>query len=128
MEGQLKGAIVARVFVLAFIKFVGLVFPAAFMIAFLAEAAQPAPIEQPSCERNLADVTANMTALQARLKRLGKARTADACNANRLYFLEVVKARAATASCKTGPQRDRELARLDADVENINHAIAARCG
>lgn len=118
----------ARRFIFALIKFVGLVFSAAFMIAFLAEAAQPAPVERPGCERNLADAATNMTALQARLKRLGKVGTVDACDANRLYFLEAVKARAVTASCKTGLERERELTRLDADVENINHAIAASCG
>jgi hypothetical protein len=38
-----------------------------------------------------------------------------------------VKARAVTALCRSGPQRDRELGRLDADVETINNAIAASC-
>jgi len=32
-----------------------------------------------------------------------------------------------TALCKSGPERERELGRLDADVEHINGAIAARC-
>ena len=65
-----------------------------------------------------------MTALHARAK---AAHGAEACAATRLYFLEVVKARAATALCKSGPERERELGRLDADVETINNAIAARC-
>ena len=47
--------------------------------------------------------------------------------ATRLYFLEVVKARAVAALCKTGPEREREIGRLDADVEHANEAIAARC-
>ena len=29
--------------------------------------------------------------------------------------------------CKTGPDRERELGRFDADVEHINEAISARC-
>ena len=40
---------------------------------------------------------------------------------------ELVKARAVTALCKSGPERERELGRFDADVEHINEAIAARC-
>jgi hypothetical protein len=40
----------------------------------------------------------------------------------------VVKARAVTALCKSGPDRERELGRLDAEVENINNTIGARCG
>jgi hypothetical protein len=58
---------------------------------------------------------------------MGAAQSAEICSATRLYFLEVVKARALTAVCKTGPDRDRELGRLDADVTHINEAIAARC-
>ena len=51
----------------------------------------------------------------------------EACAATRLYFLEVVKARAITALCKNGSERERKLGRLDADVETINSTIAARC-
>jgi hypothetical protein len=29
--------------------------------------------------------------------------------------------------CRSGPERDRELGRLDADVETINNAIVASC-
>ena len=118
----------AKRFALAFLKFVGLVFPVAFLIAFLAGPAQPKPLEPTRCERNLADAVANMSTQQARVKRLGQKRGAEACAANRAYFLEVVKARALTAECKTGDERDRDLDRLDADVESINSAIAANCG
>jgi hypothetical protein len=38
-----------------------------------------------------------------------------------------VKTRAVTALCKNGVDRERDLGRLDADVEHINEAIAARC-
>jgi hypothetical protein len=66
--------------------------------------------------------------MQARLKGLDARESRDICTATRLYFLEVVKARAVTALCKNGPERERELGRFDADVEHINDAIAARCG
>jgi hypothetical protein len=68
-----------------------------------------------------------MSAQQARVKRLGAAHGPEACAATKLYSLEVVKARAVTAQCKSGPERQRELGRLDADVETTNNAIAARC-
>jgi hypothetical protein len=118
---------VAKRFIVAFFAFIGLIFPAAFGLALLAAPAYPAPLEQPGCERTLADAVANVSAMQARVKRLGALPKADTCTATRLYFLEVVKARAVTAQCKNGPERDRDLGRLDADVENINNAIAARC-
>ena len=114
----------AKRFIVAFIGFIGLIFAAAFALALLAAPARPAALESPGCERTLADAAANVTVLQARAK---AAHGAEACAVTRLYFLEVVKARAATALCKSGPERERELGRLDADVETINNAIAARC-
>ena len=113
-------------FLLAFAYFVGLIVPGAFALALLAAPASPAaPIEPPGCERNLATVAANVATHQARIKSLKAG--AEICTATRLYFLELTKARAVTALCKTGADRDRELGRLDADVEHTNEAIAARC-
>jgi hypothetical protein len=120
---------VLRRFFLAFLAFVVLIVPAAFVLALLAAPASPAtPLEPPGCERNVADANASVAVLQARVKSIGTARGPEICNATRLYFLEVVKARAVFALCKTGPDREREIGRLDADVEHINEAIAARCG
>lgn len=117
----------AKRFIVAFFTFIGLVIPAAFMMALLVAPARPQPLQQPGCEHNLADAAAGVAAQQARVKRLGAAHGVEACSATRLYFLEVVKARAVTALCKNGPERERDLGRLDADVENINNAIAASC-
>lgn len=114
----------AKRFIVAFFTFIGLIFPAAFALALLAAPARPAPLERPGCERNLAHATATMAARQAGLK---AAHGAAACTATRLYFLEVVKARTVTALCKNGPERERDLGRLDADVDTINTAIAASC-
>ena len=119
-------------FIYAFLAFIGLIVPATFALALLMAPATPAaPLEQPGCDRNLADASASIAALQARVKNLNAAQVSkigpEICNATRLYFLEVVKARAVTAVCKSGLDRDRELGRLDADVEQINEAIAARC-
>jgi hypothetical protein len=112
-------------FVFAFLAFIGLIVPGAFLVALLlAQATPAAPAEQPGCGRNLANANASVAALQARVK---GARGPEACNVTRLYFLEVVKARAVIAVCKTGPDRERELGRIDADVEHINEAIGATC-
>ncbi|HSP49015.1 MAG TPA: hypothetical protein VLN61_02285 [Pseudolabrys sp.] len=113
----------AKRFIVAFVIFIGLIIPAAFALALLVAPAWPAPLERPGCERNLEDAIANVTALQARTK---ATHGAEACAATRLYFLEVVNARAMTALCKSEPERERELGRLDANVENINSPIAAR--
>lgn len=115
----------AKRFIVAFFTFVGLIIPATFALAFMVAPARPQPLERPGCERNIADAMANVAIWQERVKR--SARGAEACSATKLYFLEVVKARAVTALCKSGTERDRDLGRLDADVETINNAIAASC-
>ena len=69
--------------------------------------------------------TGNVAAVQTRTKKLGMTSGRETCSATQLYFLEVVKARAVTALCKNGVDRERDLGRLDADVEHINEAIAA---
>jgi hypothetical protein len=121
--GLLEGAVVRR-FVFASFAFVSLTVLTTFALALLAAPARPAPADdRPGCERSLAQALAEVQATQARLKTAG----ADACTITRQYFLEVVKARAVMALCKTGADRERELGRLDADVERINGAIASAC-
>jgi hypothetical protein len=118
---------VLKRFVVAFVAFVGLIVPTALLMAMLVAPATPAPLERPGCEQNLASAMANMAAMQARMKNLQAASGLAVCDATRRYFLEVVKARAVTALCKDGADRERDLGRLDADVEQLNAAIAARC-
>jgi len=86
--------------------------------------ARSAPLEPAGCARTLSESTAQLEALKVQLKGVG---AANRCSVTRLYFLEAVKARAIAALCKSGAERDRELARLDADVETINRAIASGC-
>jgi hypothetical protein len=116
---------VVKRFIVAFFTFIGLIIPAAFALAFMAAPARPQPLERPGCERNIAAAMASAAIWQERVKRA--ARGPEACSATKLYFLEVVKARAVTALCKSGTERERDLGRLDADVETINNAIAASC-
>ena len=117
-----------RRFFMASVAFVGLIVPGAFALALLAAPpAHPEPAQPPGCDRNLADASAGVAAMQARLKNLAAANAPEVCTATRLYFLELVKARAVVALCKNGPDRARELGRFDADVEHVNEAIAARC-
>jgi len=118
---------VLKRFVVAFVAFIALIVPTALLMAMLVAPASPAPLERPGCEQNLASAMANIAAMQARMKNLGATSGPAICNATRLYFLEMVKARAVTALCKDGADRERDLGRLDADVEHLNEAIAARC-
>jgi hypothetical protein len=115
-------------FVVSLVAFVGLIVPLTFTMAVLAAppARQDAP-HLPGCDRNLADASAGVAAMQARIKSLSGVDSSEICKATQLYFLEVVKARAVTALCKSGTERERDLGRFDADVAHANEAIAARC-
>jgi hypothetical protein len=114
--------------VIAFIAFVGLTVPATFAMAILvAPPARPEAKPLPGCDRNVAEASAGVTAMQVRIKRLSGIDRSEICTVTRLYFLELVKARAVTALCKAGTERDQDLDHLDADVAHINDAIAKRC-
>src|SRR5262249_36141829 len=115
-------------FVVALVAFVGLILPTTFTMVVLA--APPVRPDTPyvtGCARNLADATASVAAMQAQIKSLSGVDRSEICKATRLYFFEVVKARAVTAMCKSGTERERDLDRLDADVARTNEAIATRC-
>jgi hypothetical protein len=115
-------------FVVSLVAFVGLIVPVTFTMAVLAAppAGQDAPY-LPGCDRNLADASASVAAMQTRIKNLSGVDRSEICTATRLYFLEVVKARAVTALCKSGTERERDLGRFDVDVAHADEAIAARC-
>lgn len=115
-------------YLLVFPSLVGLIAPAAFVLALLvAPPAHPQPLQPPGCERNLAVASTSVAVMQARMKNLGAKGGPDFCTVTRLYFLEVVKARAVAALCKTGAERERDLGRFDADVDHINEEIGTRC-
>ena len=115
-------AFVAR-FVVAFVAFVGLI----TMAVLAAPLARPEAPYLPGCDRNLADASVSVASMQTRIKSLSGVDGSEICTATRLYFLEVVKARAVTALCKSGTERERDLGRFDVDVAHANEAIAARC-
>jgi len=101
---------VLKVFLRRLLTFVGIILPGTFALALLlAPPARPEPLQPPRCDRNLADATANVAAIQARVKKLGMTAGPETCSVTQLYFLEVVKARAMTALCKSGTEREREL-------------------
>jgi len=84
--------------------------------------------DTPLCKVELAASSASLGQSSQRVQRVGSAKTDEACTAYQSYFLEVVKARTLAAQCKTGPEREQDLGRLDRSVEQANNAIAERCG
>jgi len=84
-------------------------------------------LDTPACKRDLTAASAGVTDGAARLKGLAKASGEQKCAAYRQQFLVAVRARAVFANCKTGPDRDTDVDRLDGTIETINGAIAESC-
>jgi len=126
-QRELNRSLVRR-FVVASAGFAALVIPAAFTMAVLAApSVRPAAPSMPGCDRDLAIASASVAAMHARVNSLAGIGRSETCKATQFLFLEVVKARAVTALCKSGSERERDLGRFDADVANINEAIATGC-
>jgi len=90
--------------------------------------AASAAASPPSCRQNLAAAAARMERAVAHVSARAPADGADICASYRRDFFDVVKAREVTFLCKSGAERDQDLGRIDVAVENINGAIALRCG
>ena len=84
--------------------------------------------DSPQCKTDLDALFTSLDQSSARLQRTGNGKSPEACTAYQTYFLDVVKARSITAQCKTGPERDQDLGKLDVNAEQANNGIAARCG
>ncbi|MGB6311306.1 MAG: hypothetical protein WA662_03085 [Pseudolabrys sp.] len=63
-------------FVRAFLAFVGIIV-AGTLALLIAPPAHPEPVQPSGCERGLADVNANVAAMQARIKKLHGCRARD---------------------------------------------------
>jgi len=84
-------------------------------------------LDTPACKRDLHLASAGVTEAIARLKGLAKVTGEEKCAAYRQQFLTVVKARNVFATCKTGPDRDQDVVRLDGTIEDLNGGIAESC-
>jgi hypothetical protein len=89
--------------------------------------AQAGTLDTPACRRDLMAASAGVTDVAVRLKGLTRIAGEEKCTAYRQQFLVVVKARAVFANCKTGPDRDADVGRLDGTIEDINGVIAETC-
>lgn len=126
------------VFIRRFLAFIGLIVPSTFALALMAAPAKPTRVNptfqtamvgpaRDGCEHMLTEAVGRVAAMQARLKNFRDAHSPETCHDTRLYLLEEVKERAVTAICMTGIERELQLGRLDAGVEQTNNAIAANC-
>jgi hypothetical protein len=97
------------------------------MLLMPAAPAEPSVAGTPLCQNYLSSAVASMQASQTRLQTLRGKQDGDVCGATRSYYLDVVKTRAVTALCKSGPDRTQDVGRLDATIEELDGLIASRC-
>jgi hypothetical protein len=79
--------------------------------------AQASVVDTPTCKRALATLTASAT----------KSSGVALCSAHRQTLLDTVRTRAVIAACKSGQEREADVARLDGAIETINVAVATAC-
>ena len=97
------------------------------LVAEISRRIHAGTLDTPACKRDLMAASTGVTEVAVRLKGLARTSGEEKCTAYRQQFLVVVKARAVFANCKTGPDRDADVGRLDGTIEDINGAIAESC-
>ena len=100
---------------------------AAVAVLAVSHVAQAGTVDTPACKRDLSSASAGVAESLARLKGAARAVGEVKCEAYRQQFLIVVKARDVFANCKTGPDREADVGRLDGTIEDLNGGIAASC-
>jgi hypothetical protein len=61
-------------------------------------------------------------------EKVGSAHNEDSCRASSGLFWEAVNIRQVVSICEEGNGRQRDLDRLDADIDALNEMIAVQCG
>jgi hypothetical protein len=101
--------------------------PVILLLISLSAPATAQTVETPACRRDLADTWSNMELTLARLKSVTRAGRDEKCAAYRSHVDVVVKARDVFARCKTGRDRDGDLAHMDSALDDIKASIQRDC-
>lgn len=96
-------------------------------LATLAAPLGAATVETPACKRDLADTWTSMEATLARLKGVVRAGRDEKCAVYRRHVGVVLKAREVLSRCKTGPDREGDLAHMDGALDDIRTTIDREC-
>jgi len=103
----------------------------AFAVAFAHILAAPAladPIESPACRIELATTWANIKEMVTRLKAVSRSGPDEKCAVYRTHVQVVVHAREVLSRCRSGREREADLAQMDGALEDVNGALGRECG
>ena len=100
-------------------------------VLLLLAAAPPAradAVESPACRIELASAWANIKEMAGRLKATSRSAQDEKCAVYRTHVQVVTHARDVLARCKTGKEREGDLAQMDGALEDVNGALGRECG
>ncbi len=99
-------------------------------ILLLQAAALPAradPVESPTCRIELSTAWASIKEMAARLKAASRSTQDEKCAVYRTHVQVVTHTREVLARCKSGREREGDLAQMDGALEDVNGALGREC-
>lgn len=100
-------------------------------LAFLHILAAPALAyadESPACRIELATTWASMKEMVTRLKAVSRSPADEKCAVYRTHVQVVIHTREVLSRCRSGRERDADLAQMDGALEDVNGALGRECG
>lgn len=101
------------------------------LVLLFAAASGPAfgdTVESPACRIELSTTWASLKEMVSRLKAVSRSAPDEKCAVYRTHVQVVLHARDVLARCKTGRDRDSDLAQMDGAIDDVNGALGRECG
>lgn len=102
--------------------------PAAAVLAVLVVPAAAETVESPACRIELSTTWATMKEMVVRLKAASRGAADEKCAVYRTHVQVVMHARDVMARCKTGREREGDIAQMNGALEDVNGALGRECG
>lgn len=85
-------------------------------------------VESAACRIELATTWATIKEMVSRLKGVARSAPDEKCAVYRTHVQVVLHARDVLARCKTGREREGDLAQMDGALDDVNGALGRECG
>lgn len=86
------------------------------------------PVESPACRLELATTWASMKEMVTRLKAVSRSSPDEKCAVYRTHVQVVMHTREVLSRCRSGRERDADLAQMDGALDDVNGALGRECG
>lgn len=85
------------------------------------------PVPAVGCDNDLAATWASMKDTLARMRLVAKSGREDRCAAYRQHAEVVIRAREVLARCRSGREREGDLAHMNGAIDDVSSMIAREC-